>query len=155
MRVPAFIAAVALGNCATALDGVKRRYPELAAEHETCTFRARLADVDRNRHVNNIRYMDWVIESVSGIARNRMRVADLEIVFRSEAYWKDVIGVRTMEETSHDAPKTENALEGERIFWHSLVRKGDGKEMARAAYGDNAALLLRLRVSSVLRTKPY
>ena len=120
-RIPAFIAEVALDNAATAMDDAKSRLPEVGAEHETCFFRARLADVDRNRHVNNVRYMEWVMESVPESVRRATDLADLELVFRAESYWKDTVAVRTMPEGG-DAD----------AFVHSLVRREDGRELVRA-----------------------
>jgi acyl-ACP thioesterase len=119
-RIPAFIAELALDNAMKAMDDGKSRLAEVGGDHEACSFRARLADVDRNRHVNNVRYLEWVLESVPDDARGRMRLADLEIVFRAESFWNDVVASRIMPEERGDA------------FAHSLVRKADGRELVRA-----------------------
>ena len=120
-RIPAFIAEVALDNTATAMDDAKQRFPDVGEAFEAASFRARLSDVDRNRHVNNVRYMEWVMESVPEDVRSRMRLADLDLTFRAESYWNDVTTVRTM------------PVEGEEgTFFHSLVRRADGKELVRA-----------------------
>lgn len=127
-RVPAFIAEVGLANAnsVTAMDDARPRFPEVGEAFESCDFRARLSDLDRNRHVNNVRYMDWIIESVPEAARNG-RLADLELMFRAEAYKDDTIAVRTMPES----PGAEAPAPGE-IFYHSLVRERDNKELVRA-----------------------
>lgn len=120
-RIPAFIAEVALDNTATAMDDVKQRLPEVGETFEAASFRARLSDVDRNRHVNNVRYMEWVMESVPEDVRSRMQLADLDLAFRAESYWNDVAAVRTM------------PVDGEKgMFFHSVVRQADGKELVRA-----------------------
>lgn len=119
-RIPDFIAGVALDNAATAMDDSKSRLPETGEEWETCTFRARLADVDRNHHVNNVRYMEWIMESVPEEVRGRMRLADLEITFRAESFRNDMVSARTMPDGRENA------------FTHSLVRVSDGKELVRA-----------------------
>lgn len=124
-RVPAFIAEAALDSRATAAEDVKFRLPGTGAEHNAGVFRARLADMDRNHHVNNVRYMDWIIESVPGCVRENARLADLELAFKAEAYRNDVIHART-------APWAEDAPENAEAFRHSLVREGDGKELVRA-----------------------
>lgn len=123
-RIPAFIAEVALDNAATAMDDAKRRLNEVSGTVEPCVFRARLADVDRNRHVNNVRYMEWIIESVPEEVRNHSKLFDLEVTFRAESYWKDGISVRT-------APGEERNGEFQ-PFVHSLVREEDGRELVRA-----------------------
>lgn len=119
-RIPAFIAGVALDNAATAMDDNKSRLSEAGGEWETCTFRARLADVDRNHHVNNVRYLEWILESVPEEVRGRMRLADMEVMFRAESFWKDMVSARTMPGEEDDT------------FAHSLVREADGKELVRA-----------------------
>ncbi|MCC8194597.1 MAG: acyl-ACP thioesterase [Deltaproteobacteria bacterium] len=123
-RMPPFIAAVALDNAATALQDARSKLPEAGPEHETCAFRARLADVDRNRHVNNVRCVEWILESVPEAVRSGMRLSDLEVMFRAESFWKDAVSARTM-------PR-EGQGEAERGFIHSLVRKADGRELVRA-----------------------
>lgn len=131
-RVPAFIAEKGLANAsgATAMDDMKRRLPQAGKEHEICDFRARLSDMDRNHHVNNVRYMDWIIESVPGAVRNGNRLIDLELTFRAEAYRDDLIAARTMPDADDDLAA--GALPGAKCFCHSLVRKSDDKELVRA-----------------------
>ena len=123
-RIPAFIAEVALDNTATAMEDAKARLPEAGEAFAAASFRARLADVDRNHHVNNVRYMEWIIESVPEDVRNQTALADLEVMYRAESFWKDGISVRTM--------PVEAPGEATRAFIHSLVREGDGKELVRA-----------------------
>lgn len=119
-RIPAFIADKALENAATAMDDAKSRLAGAGEEYAAGTFRARLADLDRNLHVNNVRYLEWILESVPDDARAHMRLADLEMVFRAESFWNDIVVARTMPE------------EGGNAFAHSLVREADGKELVRA-----------------------
>ena len=123
-RVPAFIAEIALSNTATALEDTKSKLPEAGPEFETCSFRARLADVDRNHHVNNVRYMDWILESVPENVRATMQLADMEVLFRAESFRGDHILARAMPEAE--------AGETGRGFVHSLVREEDGRELVRA-----------------------
>ena len=128
-RVPAFIAEVGLANAntATAMEDAKRRLPQAGEEHAACVFRARLSDMDRNHHVNNVRYMDWIIESVPEECRRDRRIADLELMFRAEAYRNDMIVARIMA----DAPE-KGETSADTAFCHSLVRETDGKELVRA-----------------------
>ena len=127
-RVPAFITEAGLGDCgaATALDDGKHRLPEVDAAFETCLFRARLSDVDRNQHVNNVRYMDWILESVPDAIRSG-RLAELELAFRAEAYKGDMVAVRTMPDDLG-----EGATSFGKVLCHSLVRQSDNKELVRA-----------------------
>ncbi len=128
-RVPAFITQVSLDNTMAAMeDDGRRRLPEAGKEHTACAFRARLADVDRNHHVNNVRYMEWILESVPEQVRRNAALADLEIRFRAESYRDDRITALAMP----DAEEIGDAVKGPRIFIHSLVREGDAKELVRA-----------------------
>lgn len=45
------------------------------------TFRARRGEIDLNGHVNNVRYVEWLLE---GVPPGAGACADFEIVFRSE-----------------------------------------------------------------------
>ena len=129
-RVPAFIAAVSLDNAMTAMeDDGRRRLPEAGKGHASRVFRARLADVDRNRHVNNVRYMEWILESVPETVRRNAALADLEITFRAEAYRDDRITVLAMPDAGSDGGP-DAATPG--MFIHSLVREEDEKELVRA-----------------------
>lgn len=127
-RIPEFIAEVALNSAATAMEDTKRRIPEVGEGHEACVFRARLADIDRNRHVNNVRYMEWIVESVPEATRQTGELADLELAFKAESVHNDVVSARTLLMPEDD----EGLPEGVRGFYHSLVRANDGKELVRA-----------------------
>jgi acyl-ACP thioesterase len=124
-RVPAFIAEVALDNAETAMPDEKRRFPEVAGIHETAVFTARLSDIDRNLHVNNVRYMDWLFESVLAEVREKSILVDIDITYKAESYPGDIVSARTME-------NTEPSPAGESVFCHSLVRETDAKELVRA-----------------------
>ena len=123
-RIPAFIAEIALENTATAMDDARSKLADVGPEFESCVFRVRLADVDRNHHVNNVRYLDWILESIPEDVRTGMRLADIEMLFRAESFRNDRIGVRTMPEEEQDGPA--------HGFVHSLVREADGRELVRA-----------------------
>ncbi len=82
-------------------------------------FRVRLSDIDRNRHVNNVRLIDWVIESAPP-ALEGGQLRRLELVFRTEGLYGDTVLART---GAGDAP-------GE--FIHGLFREADGQELLKA-----------------------
>lgn len=125
-RVPDFIARVALDNTTTALDDPKPRYTQAGPEHEQCSFRARLGDIDRNQHVNNVRLMDWVLESVPDAVRQEGALVDIDLAFRAEAYRGDRVSARAVPEgDGYGGQRTHS-------FCHSLVRMGDGRELVRA-----------------------
>ena len=127
-RIPAFIADAAFANSGKALEGDfgmgKHRLPFVEEGNEACRFRARLSDIDRNHHVNNIHYMDWILESVPENVRKTKRLAGIELVFKSESVEGDMIAART--EANLEAS-------GGTGFFHALVREHDGRELVRGA----------------------
>lgn len=129
-RIPAFIAGIPLNNAQTVMRDEKRRLPEVAGGNEAAVFTARLSDIDRNLHVNNVRYMDWIVESVPSAVRETSSLADIEIVYKAEACHGDTIVARTAEAPGeNDASLLSSAG---KTFNHSLAREADARELARA-----------------------
>jgi acyl-ACP thioesterase len=82
-------------------------------------FRARMADIDRNAHVNNVRYLDWIIESAPQAHDSNKRLASVELLFKAEALYKDIIFAKGMAGENSDE------------FLHSIAHE-DGRELVRA-----------------------
>lgn len=89
-------------------------------------FPVRLADIDSNGHVNNVRYADFALEAAhcffasQGQAVGETALAGLDIVFRAEALWGDTIASASMPE--HQMPGR---------LLHGLYRNSTGQEVAR------------------------
>ena len=89
-------------------------------------FPVRLADIDSNGHVNNVRYMDFALEAAhcffagQGHAVGEAALLGLDIVFRAEALWGDTVASVNMPE--HHMPGS---------LLHGLYRKSTGQELAR------------------------
>jgi acyl-ACP thioesterase len=84
-------------------------------------FVVRYRDLDINQHVNNVSFVEWLVESIPVRVLNTSVLAELEINFLAEAFYEDhILSV------SHpqDSQKT--------IFHHSLIRQQDGRELVRA-----------------------
>ncbi|MBW2092862.1 MAG: hypothetical protein JRI34_12175, partial [Deltaproteobacteria bacterium] len=97
------------------------KLPKLERRDYELRFRVRHRDLDLNQHVNNVSYIEWVIESAL-IALNDAKVLkELEINFQAEARFGDHVISRCQSQT-HDRTN----------FLHSLVREEDGQEVARA-----------------------
>lgn len=84
-------------------------------------FRVRYSDLDINQHVNNVSYIEWVLENIQSIEKNHRCLADLEINFLGEALLGDevIAGCRAM-----DSQGTEYA--------HNIVCEADNRELIRA-----------------------
>ena len=84
-------------------------------------FIARYGDLDVNQHVNNVSFVDWVVEGVPSSLLNTSAPVQLEINFLAEAFYEDCILVACH---LRDPDNT--------VFHHSPTRQADGRELARA-----------------------
>jgi acyl-ACP thioesterase len=64
------------------------RFPE-GAECAQYRFKAQNSHIDLNGHVNNVHYIEWLMEPVPGV-----RPSDIEIVFRSETLAGEEVSVK-------------------------------------------------------------
>jgi medium-chain acyl-[acyl-carrier-protein] hydrolase len=85
------------------------------------TFPVRLSDLDINRHVNNVHYIEWLTESVPQEVWSEMTPVELSITFRAPAVYGDVVLARSVRRT--DAPET--------TFLHGLADAASGRELVR------------------------
>ncbi len=97
------------------------KLPKLEQHDHEKRFSVRYRDLDVNQHVNNVGYVEWVIESIPPVVQNRSILTGLEINYLSEAIFGDYI-------ISRCRPKDK----GHTIFLHSIVREENNKELIRA-----------------------
>lgn len=69
------------------------RFPEGAAGPAPLDLVARRSELDLNGHVNNVRYVEWLLEPCAG-----SRPRELEIAFRAETFAGDAVRVETAAE---------------------------------------------------------
>lgn len=86
--------------------------PEITKE-----FRVRKHDLDLNRHVNNVRYIEWALEAVPDSIYESKSLTSLDIIFKSECLYEDEI-----------TSAAEQSAPGR--FRHTLIRKSDDKVVA-------------------------
>jgi len=89
-------------------------------EHEK-RFSVRHSDIDVNKHVNTVSYVEWVLESIPHEVHDTGTLMELEINFLAETFFGERIISRCLP-LSKDHP----------IFHHSIVREGDFHELVRA-----------------------
>jgi acyl-ACP thioesterase len=114
------------------------KLPEFDDARETSgeqEFRVRFSDVDINGHANYLSYSDWLLEAIPSSVRDEHVIAEMEIHFLREANFKDQVISRS--QRIGDTPiqpltrvSSDRGTGGE--FLHSLVRKQDDMEVARA-----------------------
>jgi len=84
-------------------------------------FKVRYSDIDRHHHVNNTKYIEWILDSYPFEMHQKFHIHTFEINFLAESSHEDEISIHT--EPLGDSPPA---------FLHSVFRKGDGRELCRA-----------------------
>ncbi|BCR04205.1 acyl-ACP thioesterase [Desulfuromonas versatilis] len=95
--------------------------PELTDAELELPFRVRLADLDINLHVNNAIYAAWALEAVPEEVLKTFRPEEIEIGFRSPAFYGDRILSRSRAVGAADAP----------CFLHQLLHEQEARELTR------------------------
>lgn len=95
--------------------------PPERAEHER-QFQVRRSDLDVNGHVNNVTFIEWVVESVPPGSIGTARVTDITLEFQAEALLGDTVIAQAAKEPAANGT----------IFRHQLRRASDGRVLAVA-----------------------
>jgi acyl-ACP thioesterase len=114
-----------------AIDDDFATLPSLDHAEAELSFRVGRREIDFNRHVNNVVYAEWALETVPEEIAERCRLLELEIAFRGEALYGDTVVAR-----SSAMPDRSPAT-----FLHQIARPGDGAELTRliSRWGDGPA----------------
>ncbi|HUL21728.1 MAG TPA: acyl-ACP thioesterase domain-containing protein [Thermodesulfobacteriota bacterium] len=88
------------------------------------SYEVRYSDIDIHHHVNNIKYIEWILDSVPLEMNRTHRIQTFEINFLAESSYEDVISIQT--ETFQESPP---------VFLHRVSKEGEGKELCRARTG--------------------
>ena len=94
--------------------------PALASAEYELPFRVRIGDLDINQHVNNVVYAGWALETLPEEWQQRYRLAEIEIAYRSEAFFGSRIAARA-----------QSLADGRPGFLHQLADGADGRELTR------------------------
>ncbi|XP_076921766.1 oleoyl-acyl carrier protein thioesterase 1, chloroplastic-like [Bidens hawaiensis] len=106
------------------------------AEYSTLGLVPRRADLDMNRHVNNVTYIGWVLESIPQEVIDTHELQTITLDYRRECQHDDVVDSLTSSESSllkgtngcaYSKPDGENLSQ----FLHLLRSSGDGLELNR------------------------
>ena len=84
-------------------------------------FEVRHRDLDINQHVNNVSFVEWLVESIPKTTLTSSLLSEMEINFLAEAFHDDQILATCQPQDSDNT-----------IYHHSLTRQQDGRELARA-----------------------
>jgi acyl-ACP thioesterase len=127
VRMPDFVTGIPLPDRPRALNGIQPAPIEpdgpCAIERVFDVFRS---DIDGNRHVNNVRFLVWILESLPETARERAGTASIDISFRAEAVYGDCVRVCTWDQGS-------SATAGSSTFLHRVFHADSDRLLASAS----------------------
>jgi acyl-ACP thioesterase len=121
VRPPRKVDELARSSPGRAVDDRFEKLPAVAASEPGVAFTARFSDLDVNRHVNNVVLVRWLVDGLPTELLAANALTELEVEFRSEVAWGDVV------ESSLEASDADP-----RCYAHVLLRRTDGREVARA-----------------------
>jgi len=127
-RIPSFILALECPPQAECLPRPKNKLSKLArnaaadgfkAANLSKTFTVGWYDLDFNQHLNNVFYLQWILETVPDELLLHSKLNRIDIVYKLECKWKEEIVCETQ-------------IVDKQHLLHRLVRKSDGKELSMA-----------------------
>ena len=118
-RIPSDIIAMAPENTEHVIPVTEPNFREVNKSKRDNSFDIRKTDLDLNRHVNNVRYIEWALSCLP----EEKKATDIDIQFKSEAVSGDTVIAKAAERDQSSKSAD---------FDHQLVRKGDQKLLASA-----------------------
>ena len=88
------------------------------------SYTVHYSDIDMHLHVNNIKYIEWILDSYPFEMNQTHQIHTFEINFLAESSYGDAISVHT-----------DMLKESPPAFLHRVLRKEDSKELCRARSG--------------------
>ena len=122
--MPDFLLKIPLPDRERAIEDSFPKLPQPVKPDIEKHFDVRLHDLDINQHVNNVKYIEWALESIPLNIWNAKMISSLEITFRSETRYGESVTVQT--ENRNDC------------FIHRIISEKDQRSLAllRTRWGD-------------------
>jgi len=96
--------------------------PELSQVDLELPFRVKMADLDWNRHVNHVVYIEWAVEAVPPEVITSCVPIEIEIDYRGEVLYGETV-----------LSRSQVLMEGEEtLLCHQIVHQDGLRELARA-----------------------
>ena len=103
------------------LPDIGGKFAHLPSVEGSADILTRHSDLDFNDHVNNVHYVEWMLESVKGKVESvKCGVGDMDIVFRQAA-------------KAGESLASEFCVAGDKTL-HAIRRQSDGAVLATAAF---------------------
>ena len=78
------------------------KIPDVTNPVKMCKFDVKYDDIDVNKHVNNVRYLHWALETLDYEFRKTHEISSIDIYYKKEIS----IGGRILSETEFDETRT-------------------------------------------------
>lgn len=75
--------------------------------------------IDQNQHVNNVAYVQWLLEMMDDAVLTRSGLTELDVIYRAESHWRDRLLIQS-------APSADSA------HLHRIVQAESGREVLLA-----------------------
>ena len=75
--------------------------------------------IDQNQHVNNVAYVQWLLEAMDSSTLETRELAEIDLVYRTESHW-------------HDRLRIQSAPEAPDAYLHRIVQEISGKDVMLA-----------------------
>ena len=73
------------------LIGSLERLEKVKNKEYVSNFKVRYSDIDFNKHVNNVKYVQWFMDSIPQEIREEYELKEIDILFEHECYYNDEI----------------------------------------------------------------
>ena len=97
----------------------KSKLPKITQTDIGKIFEVNWHDLDFNDHLGNVRYMQWMFETVDYYTKHTGRLKEFNIIYKLEGHWGDQINVETQQISENE-------------YLHKLIRTTDEQELASA-----------------------
>lgn len=118
VRIPEEIRKRGQFDTSNCLPHAQSKLPDLQHVNVEQDFIVNWHDMDFNEHLNNVRYMQWIFETVDGYTNHYQELSKLDIIYKRECHWKDTVRVKTQQITNQK-------------YRHQLIRLSDNEEISR------------------------
>ena len=75
--------------------------------------------IDQNQHVNNVAYVQWLLEALDKETLQTSELAEIDLVYRTESHWGDQLQVQS-------------ATESPNTFVHRIIEPETGRDVLMA-----------------------
>ena len=90
---------------------------KIESEDYSKEFNIRYTDIDSNKHVNNVKYLDWAIETIPLEVVENYKISKVKVIFEKECKYGESIVTSCVINR-----------EGDKIKSHHKIKKDDGTE---------------------------